>query len=39
MEQKEYDELMKKIKQKQKEVKSSKEAAMKYLIEIGIMTA
>jgi len=38
MEPKEYDALMKQIKEKQKEVQNSKEAAKKYLIELGLLT-
>jgi hypothetical protein len=38
MEQKEYDALRKQIKKEQEEIKSSKEAAKKFLIELGIMT-
>ena len=38
MEEKEYKALMKQIKQEQEEIKNSKEAAKKFLIELGIMT-
>ena len=38
MEQKEYNELMKKIKREQEEVKNSKEAARRFLTELGILT-
>ena len=38
MEEKELKQLMKEARQKQEEVKNSKEAAMKYLIELGILT-
>ncbi len=38
MEQKEYNELMKQIKREQEEVKNSKEAAKKFLRELGILT-
>jgi len=39
MEEKEYKELMKKIKREQKEIKNSKEAAKKFLNELGILTS
>ncbi len=38
MEQKEYSALMKQIKKEQEEVKNSKEAAKKHLVELGILT-
>ena len=38
MEQKELRELIKKARKEQKEVKNSKEAAKKYLIELGLLT-
>jgi hypothetical protein len=38
MEEKELRDLMKKIKQEQKEIQNSKEAAKNFLIELGIMT-
>lgn len=39
MSEKELKELKKKITQRQKEVKNSKEAATKYLIELGVLTS
>ncbi len=38
MEKKEYDDLMKQIKQEQEEIRNSKEAAKNFLIEIGLLT-
>ncbi len=38
MEKKEYDDLRKQIKQEQEEIKNSKKAAKKFLIELGVMT-
>ena len=38
MDEKEIKELRRKIQKRQKEVKSSKEAATKYLIELGVFT-
>ena len=38
MSEKQLKELMKQIKQQQKEVQNSKEAAKKYLIELGVLT-
>ena len=38
MEEKEYKALMKQIKKEQEEIKNSKEAAKKFLIELGILT-
>ncbi len=38
MSEKELKELMKKIKQEQEEIKNSKEAAKKFLVELGILT-